>query len=290
MKKKFLSVALCAALAFTSAISANAAFAPVEYKGFKALSEQIYISDNTVKVFTYNIDETHTNGILYKGGDTQTKYNILFKDCISSPQSMLLPASEKYARYLSSGSGNIYATHSFATTGGRYKKIRIKLSEFNTYFNEDGTHTKSVGIIEPFDYNYKFKYEPMPNGCYYNSCLALISGAAVTAVTPDENGEAEFFVSTDVGSVTEMMTTFSYRTEKSSGGGGGNVGGYISSKLKFGNVDLNHWVDVNDVTFLQLYISGKTELDTLGLFHADVNCDNIYDVKDVTALQFGLIK
>lgn len=286
--KKILSVLLCSTLAFASAISANAASKPAEYKGFKDLSETTTIPDNTVKVYAYNIDSTHTNGIRYKGGDTKQNYSVLFKDCINSPKTMALPSTEKYARYFTSGGGNTNPSHSFATTGGKYKKIRIKLSEFDDYFNEDGSHTKSYDISTPSTHDFKFKYEDMGNGCSFNSALVIISGGAVTGITPNKNGEAEFFVSTDVGESVDMMTKFQYSTKTSSGGGGGLTGGSISSKLTFGNVDGDYWVNVNDVTALQLYLSGQKELDTLGLFHADVDCDGINDVCDVTALQFGI--
>ncbi len=287
--KKILSVLLCASLAFASAISANAASKPAEHKGFKDLNEVITIPDNTVKVYAYNIDETHTNGIRYVGGDTEKKYEVLFKDCIGSSKTMQLPSTEKYARYLSSGSGNIHAYHSFTTTGGKYKKVRIKLSEFNDYFNEDGSHTEEYSWLN-LEHDYKFKYEDMGNRCYFNSALAVISGGVVTGVTPDKNGEAEFFVSTEVGEYTEMITTFKFNTKSASGGGGGTTGRTLSSKLRFGNIDGNYWVDVDDVTALQLCLSGQKELDTLGLFHADVDCDGICDVSDVTALQFGIAK
>ena len=287
--KKILSVLLCASLAFASAISANAASKPAEHKGFKDLHQVITIPDNTVKVYAYNIDKTHTNGIRYKGGDTNENYYVLFKDCINLPQTMKLPSTEKYARSFTRGGGNIYPSHSFTTTGGKYKKIRIKLSEFNDYFNEDGSHTEEYSWLN-LEHDYKFKYEDMGNHCVFNSALAVISGGVVTGITPDKNGEAEFFVSTEVGRSTEMMTTFSFSTISASGGGGGTTGGSISSKLRFGNIDGNYWVDVDDVTALQLYLSGQKELDTLGLFHADVDCDGIYDVSDVTALQFGIAK
>ena len=291
--KKIISVLLCAVLAFSGTICANAAGKPAEHKGFTDLSIKTEIPDNTVKVYAYGVDSTHTNGILYVGGDTEKEYEALFKNSVSSPQVLKMPSTEKYARYFSSGSGNIYAYHTFETTGGTYKKIKIKLSEFSDYFNEDGSHDQTVDHSTGESHNYKFKYEDMGKGFYYNSALAFISGGAVTGVTPDENGEAEIFVCTDVGENIEMITTFSHKritpqNTLQTGGGGGFTGGTFCQKLTFGNVDGIAGVDVNDVTYLQMYLAGMVDLDTLQLFHADSNCDDEIDVSDVTHLQFGL--
>ena len=278
MKKKILSALLCATLAVTGMASANAAEVK-EHKGFKALGQEMTLGNNKLKGYVYNVDEDYDVYVKYDGEEND--YKLYFKDCISAPTSIDIPDTEKYAMHTggSSGSGgNINRTYSFANTGGKYKKVRIKLSEFSSYFNEDGSHTKEVK-----GENHDFNFTNEGNG--YRSHLVIKSGGVVNGVVPDKNGEVEIFVSAKVGTYASYYTDFRWR----SGGGGGIVGGSLG-KLTFGNVDGSSWVDVNDVTTLQLYLAGTKELDTLGLFHADVNCDNIYDVKDVTALQLGISK
>ena len=284
MRKKILSVLLCAVLAVSGTVSANAAGKITPRDDFSNLREKITIPDDTIKVYAFGIDRDEEEGIVYQSGSTGTKYEIPFKKAISSPKAMILPANEMFSRCFSKGSGNDTPSHSFATTGGTYKKVKIKLSSSSDYFNEDGSHTMKV---DDDVHDYKFKYENMGNGHYYDSSLVIISGGVITAVTPDENGEVEFYVSTDVGAITEYTTTFSFRTSELDGGGGGTIGRSIS-QLTFGNVDGNKLLDVDDVTTLQLYLAGLKDIDTLGFFHANTNGDNYIDVEDVTTLQFGL--
>ena len=287
MKKKIIATLLCLALAFSGTICANAAENPVEHKGFKDLSEQVIIPDNTVQVYQYGVDDTYSTGIRFIGGDSGKIYEALFRNSISDSQIMELPATETYARYTyddHGSSGSITPSETFENTGGTYKKIRIKLSEFSDYFNEDGSHTEDDdGDV----HDYKFRYEDMGDDYYYDSSLVFISGGAVTATIPDENGEVEIYVSTDVAAITEYTTTFSHRAPNKFGGGGGTIGNRIGA-LAFGDVNSTSSVNVNDVTYLQMYLAGMVELDTLQLFHADSNCDNEIDVSDVTQLQFGL--
>ncbi len=278
MKKRILSALLCAILAVTSMVSANAAEVK-EHKGFKDLGEEIYLENNTVTGFVYNVEEDYSVYVKYTGEEKE--YNLYFKDCISAPVSIRIPDTEKYMMYVYGPAGGVcdeYYKSNFATKGGRYKKVKIKLSEFSSYFNEDGTHT----IKKTSEGSHDFNFTDEGNG--FKSQLVLFSGGAANGVVPDENGEVEIFVSTKIGRGAFFYTNFAWKY----GGGGGVTGSYGMDKLEFGNVDGSSWVDVNDITTLQLYLAGLEELDTLGLFHADVNCDDVYDVNDVTALQFGI--
>ena len=277
MKKKILSALLCATLAVTGMASANAAEVK-EHKGFKDLGQEVYLENNTVTGFVYNVEKDYSVSVEYF--DDENKYRLYFKDCISAPASMKIPDTEKYAMFTyqtgMGGGGSLRRTYSFADTGGKYKKVRIKLSEFSAYFNEDGTHTEKVNGE---NHNFNFTDE----GGNFMSHLVILSGGAVHGVVPDKNGEVEIIVSTKIGSPVTFYTSF-----KSPAQVGGGIVGAGLSKLSFGNVDGMYGVDVNDVTTLQLYLAGEKEFDTLSLFHTDVNFDNIYDVKDVTALQLGI--
>ena len=141
-------------------------------------------------------------------------------------------------------------------------------------------------------HDFKFFYEDLGNRCYYDSYLIIISGGAVTAVVPDKNGMVEFYMSTDIGTPTQYTTGFYKEIIIDGWIYGGTAGGTTNtniSALKFGNIDSKNSVDVDDVTTLQMYIAGLTELDALGRFHADTNVDNEISVEDVTYLQFELV-
>ena len=58
--------------------------------------------------------------------------------------------------------------------------------------------------------------------------------------------------------------------------------------IYFGDVNQSCYVDVNDVTQIQLALSGAVTLDTYSKFNADINLDGIRDIKDATALQLAL--
>ena len=99
----------------------------------------------------------------------------------------------------------------------------------------------------------------------------------------------EIYLSTKINEPTDYCTTFSFNTKFSGGGGGGTTGSNVSI-LRFGNIDLQGTVDVNDVTLLQQYISGSVELDSLQYYYTDTNFDGHRDVRDVTTLQRAIAK
>ena len=99
----------------------------------------------------------------------------------------------------------------------------------------------------------------------------------------------EIYLSTKINEPTVYCTTFSYRKAYVVGGGGGTVGSNIYI-LRFGNIDLQGTVDVNDATLLQRYLAGDAEFDKLQMFYSDINRDGKTNVKDVTDLQQAITK
>lgn len=280
--KKFVCLILCAVLTAGAAVTANAKTVK-PHKGVEIYNSAKNIGNNTLLVSAYNIPSDYTNGVLFKGGNTQKNYSMKFADCIDGDKTLFMPSTEKYARYFTSGAGNIYASYTFDNKGGRYVKAKINLHELAPdYFNEDGSHTENFSSVGNHDY--KFKYEDLKEGRYFNSALYFQSGGAVTGVVPDRDGCVEIYLSTKINERTDYCTTYSYRTKNAVGGGGGTTGSGVSI-LRFGNIDLYSTVDVNDVTLLQQYISGEAELDSLQYYYADINFDGKRDVRDVTTLQ-----
>ena len=282
MKKRILSALLCATLAVASAVSVNAAEVK-EHKGFKDLGEEIVVANNTVVGYAYNIDEDYDAYARYQSD--KKDYIIRFNECISSFSIIQIPEAEECSIFLfkpnSSGGYTGIGSNgkgSFTNTGGKFKKVRIKLTEFSSMFAEGGL------VENTYDSGPDY-YSLKKQGEMYQSVMMVKSGSVlVQGVVPDENDEIEIFVPTKIGQSAKCEIM--YRSDDDYKGGTD----VTISKLRFGNVDSSTWVDVNDVTTLQLYLAGAKELDTLGLFHADVNCDNIYDVKDVTKLQIGIVE
>lgn len=285
--KKFVCLILCAVLTAGAAVTANAKTVK-PHKGVEIYNSAKNIGNNTLLVSAYNIPSDYTNGVLFKGGNTQKKYSMKFADCIDGDKTLFMPSAEKYARYFSDGSGNLHAYYTFDDKGGRYVKAKINLHEVDpNYFNKDGSHTENFSSVGNHDY--KFKYEDLKEGRCFNSALYFQSGGAVTGVVPDKDGCVEIYLSTKINERTDYCTTYSYRTKNAVGGGGGTTGSGVSI-LRFGNIDLYSTVDVNDVTLLQQYISGEAELDSLQYYYADINFDGKCDVRDVTTLQRAIAK
>lgn len=68
--KKFLCLILCAVLTAGAAVTANAK-AVKPHKGVEIYNSAKSIGNNTLLVSAYNIPSDYTNGVLFKGGDTQ---------------------------------------------------------------------------------------------------------------------------------------------------------------------------------------------------------------------------
>lgn len=284
--KALLSIALCSLVAAGSAVGTNAATPLKPHSGFDIISNSITVKDNTLNVYTYNLDNTATGGIKLAGNKTGKEYTVYFKNCISKPKVVNISSGETYDTFKvvklpdgGSGSSSRYNCD-FTKTGGKYVRMKVKLSAVDpTEFNNNGTHTEGK-------HTYKFKYVKTKDG-YLSGMLYFMSGSVVTAATPDSNGYAELYMSTKVGESTIFATSYNYSNARESALEGGR-GGTTIKELIFGNLDFNHSLDVNDATLLQQYLSSDVVFDKLQWFYADINQDGIRDISDVTKLQFAI--
>lgn len=277
--KKVICIALCALMTVGSVLTANAAAG--QNKNFQVLGSSIKTQNNTAAIYTYNMSNSPRSGVKLKGSTTNNEYKYMFQDSISSPKVYAMPSTEAYNIYTvvgGSSGGSQYVD--FRNAGGEYAKVRIKLSAISSMFNDDGTHTRR-------GHDYKFTYEDLGKGQYYDSVLFFQSGGVFTGVTPDQNGYAEIYVSTKVDERVRFYTDYNYCKGNTIGSGGG-TNGYAVNQLTFGNINQDYFVNVNDVTALQQYLSGDIKLDSWQMFHADINRDSKRDVRDVTALQDAL--
>lgn len=65
--KALLSIALYSLVVAGSAVGTNAATALKPHSGFDVISNSITVKDNTLNVYTYNMDNTATGGIKLAG-------------------------------------------------------------------------------------------------------------------------------------------------------------------------------------------------------------------------------
>lgn len=278
--KKIISILLCVAmLTGTAAITANAATTDDGSVGTHNYSivDKTTLNYGQLRFYTYNFtDNNPQTGISLTDTSLNTTNDVYFND-ITGYKQINVSGNTVMKHWLLLESGAIgYQSKMYNDTSGTYEKIRIKLSDYSDYFNSDGTHTES-GV------NYNFSTQKVGDSTYY-SALVFWSGGIFTAVTPSKDGYAEFYVSKNIGEETRMFITFAHRTPNSTGGGGGKNGGYFDYFI-MGDSDISGWVNVDDVTALQRYISGVEEFDNLQRRNSDVNGDGKVDINDATMIQ-----
>ncbi len=227
----------------------------------------------------YNTNENINSRSSVKIIDMDTSEEIFY----TAPQGgtttdiyMMNDTGYRYMLFADDGGCGGSTDYYFKNTGGIYKRIKIKLSDYFEFFNEDGTHTS---YFDDTLHNYNFTCED--DG--HSSALIVESGGAITFAAPDENGMFEFYISTNIGQTNTFKTVFSSDNE---------YGSYLGppyesviGDLTVGDVDKSKKVSVTDATYLQKYLAGFNELDELGLYRSDTNNDGKVNVVDATVIQ-----
>ena len=177
----------------------------------------------------------------------------------------------------------------FDKTGGEYRKARVKLSQYDYYFNEDGSRT---GFFDGHDYY--FKGTEVVGDHKFMSTLMIVSGGCVTFVTPDKDGFVEFYVSSKFGQWTSFSTDYYVSGYNSKGeyvftNGGGNSGTPFGEFTK-GVVDGGGFVTIYDATDIQRNIAKSLPFTKMQTYRADVNNDGVITVMDATLIQRYLAK
>lgn len=305
MKKvlsKLCASALCMVLAASSTIGAGAAQvssepASSDSPSFTTMSSTLRIFDNQIYVSRSNIPSSSFHYVEFCDENNQ-RYSADFKDLMTTTGSktITLPKEQNYAFYFgfykpqfggTASSNSIYK--SYNNTGGYYKKVRIKLSDFDKSFAPDGSMTVTQDVFG----THKFSFgsgEIASDGKEYYSALCVYSGGTVTAVTPNSNGEIDFFMSTAVGESVYLNADYTvfYENNNAYDKMATISGGFLDRclyPLTIGNANSDNSVDIKDATEIQVAIAGKITLNDLQTFVSDVNFDNKIDIKDVTALQ-----
>lgn len=302
MKKlitRLTAVGVCTAMLFTIAVNAGAASVQAEESAksdnpdITVLNESVTVADNQIYASAYNVPESSVYGFEFRG-ENSGSYKVAYASLAKSPSRINLPSTQKYVFWLrgeeSGGSNGTY--YSYKNTGGTYRKIRIKLSDFDYDFNSDGSQ-----IEESTTYGtHRFHFgglETTSNGKFYSG-LCVKSGSAYTAVTPDKNGEVEFYVSKEIGVDTRYCTGFDFEYHNPDGsvtyGSGGGTTGCDLYGLTIGDADSNGFVNVGDAAKIQLALSKITNLNKIQNYAADANSDGKVNIFDCTYIQMYLAK
>lgn len=302
MRKMYLKLAaacVCTAVMIVSTVNAGAASTENELTGsksspsFNVLDEKIEISGNQIYTSAYNVPDSSGYRFVFNSKNRDS-HTVQFADLVKSPSIIDLEPTQDYVFLLYSNKGggtdNVY--RSYKSTGGTYRKIRIKLSDFSSRFNSDGSQTKKNSVYGT--HVFKFGAVETTSNAEFYSALCIRSGAAFTAVTPDENGEVEFYVSTDIGIGAGYCTDFRYKYINengsiTSGSDGGTTGGGLIG-LDIGDTDSNGSVNVSDVTKIQMSLARLDMLNNLQQFTADTNSDGKVSVIDCAYIQMHLAK
>lgn len=286
MKKKLLSAILCAALAAASIVSASAADTdnytsgasyrckvlgttefPNNYAGFYRSSSNP--EANLYVQFYKNTTNTDTRELVYE-------QPLDFADKTLTKKYL---ADQNGYRYLISGGGNFANKVYPSKAGGTYEKIKVKLSDFSDYFNDNGTYTKNCDRCGgSHDYNFS------DEGNGFSSSLIILSGGIFSLVSPDSSGYVEFYISTKLGEDTVFMTDFFHSVSGHFSLGGGTVGRDFRG-LTIGDVDKNGYVSLSDAILIQKSHLGMETFDELSKRNADVNRDGIINLKDTIKVQ-----
>lgn len=284
--KKIISIALCTLIAVLGVVSTSAAetFSGVISQNpyFELIGEKVYVPNNTIIKYAYNIPSDYQYYLsLNDIKNTNKSIDIKFTDCKEGVK-FVNGVNSEYNIFSCNRSGgsstdNIY---SYNNTGAYYQKVKVKLSDFCDYFNDDGSHTYTIKRID-HTHNYDFTDGPV-----YKSNLTITSGAAMNAVIPKKDGTAEFYIKLTVGkSDAEFYTNLSAYFAPTTYGTCSNE---YPLGLGMGNVNLNGALDISDATDIQKTLVNNSHTNKLYRFLADANGDGIINVLDATAIQKAL--
>lgn len=296
LTRKVAVTLVCTALAVGSVFAANA-ISIDDKKDFELTGETIKVGNNQVLVAAtgYNENTPKNNSVMFESLAGK-EYSMNFRDCTKAPKMLNLPKNQSYYYWtvidLHSSSTSKHYKYQFDNTNGEYVRVRIKVSDFSRYFNEDGTITRELddGTPHVFDWTFKDFGNKNPNIIVYHETSSLIvkSGVAVTSVVPDKNGYAELYVSKKIGDITNMSIDTYYVGKDGRSCSIGTSRQTLVGLVR-GDVSKNDYVTVEDATTLQKYVVGDVKFDKLQLFNGDVNDDGEINVVDATLVQKHIV-
>lgn len=294
MFKKIITGILAAATLTLSAVPS--AFAVTATTPYTHVNNGKH-AEGSLVLYSYNVPATTNDYVSLTNRSTGKTTDVQCSSFVYHPVSYTFDKNAEFTSMVGSslspfGGSGTAPSIDMATSAGRYEKVRIKLSDFDSEFNSDGSITKSVDHYGK--HKFRFCEESADStGSRFTSALYFFSGSAINHVVPNKNGEVEIYVYRKIGESIRYATHFlSVVVYKDSSGqshtvsstGGGTSGRYLKG-LTVGDPDLNGYVSINDVTAIQKYLAHRLTLSDLQLRNADANLDNDLDIDDATDIQ-----
>lgn len=292
MRKKNISIILSAAMIICPAvIPASAAQKPVANPSFSVISRTTQ-KDGDVVFYSYNVPSTTMANVKIEDISTGKATTYQCKDFYNHPQVYTL--GKKLFKTMtgiqmpSSSGGSSAPDLDLRHSGGKYELVKFKLSDFDDYFSEDGT---CKGTYFGKTYVHDFTDHTTAEGDIYSSCLFIYSDGAINHVVPDKNGEVQAYLSTKIGEPARFTTNFHYSIYSDGHfGGGGGCSGRTLRGLTIGDCDLSGYMDISDVTTLQMYAASQLSFNKLQVRNGDIDRNKTIDITDATMLQQALAK
>lgn len=244
------------------------------------------IKQGTLLYYHYNLSSGTTAFVKLNNKTKNTSETISFKSFYNSFMIHNINSRDSYEPMMGCGSGSGGGgSFTYENTGGKYDVIRVKISDFIDELNKDGSITQYNSALKK-NVTYHFTEETMSNGDKFYSALFFESGAAITCATPDKNGEVEIIVSRNPAHRLTYSTAFSYNlpSVRTTGGGGGKNRGSVRG-LVMGDVNLDGYTDIRDVTYLQQILSEAERAYPLPTRNGDFDKDKALTIKDATIIQ-----
>ena len=292
MLKKILAAAVTAATLTTCSVAGVPVQASTADPTIKHLGKTTQ-QDGVLTLYNYNVSADTKAAIKIEDSNgKETTYN--FADFYNHPQTYNLGkgifSSSTWVTMGSGGGGGSAPSINLENSGGKYEYVKIKLSDFSSYFNTDGSHTEKENYVG--NHKYKFREEEADaNGNRFTSVLLIYSGGAVNHVVPDKDGMVKIYISTKPGDSVRYATTFNHIIHHdgsvSYGGGGGTSGSYIGG-LSIGDADMNGYTSISDVTAVQRYSAKMEDFNSAQIRCGDLNGDGDVNIVDATLIQKAL--
>ncbi len=300
LAKKLLSLVICILMIAMSTVYAFAVETEKSSIDFKVLDESFVLENNQIAYTSYNITENSTWGFMHTSANGKDNQEFMYGELVDGIKIFDTIPNETYncyyfkPEYLGMSSRGIYLDdENFSNSGGLYRKVRVKLSDLDDYFNEDGSHSREEDNLTG-DIYYYFGDDENIGENRFSSTLIIVSDSCVNAVAPDENGYVEFYTATKIGYYPHFYTNYEfwYRDDDNHwrAGGGGGINGVLFTDLQLGSVNASLGVSISDATYTQMYIAKFKEFDHMQYYRADVDGDGKINIIDATKIQLYVSK
>ena len=299
MFKKIITGILAAATLTLSAVPY--AFAVTATTPFTHVNNGKH-AEGSLVLYSYNVPATTNDYVSLTNRSTGKTTDVQCSSFVYHPVSYTFDKNAEFTSMVGSslspfGGSGTAPSIDMATSAGRYEKVRIKLSDFDSEFNNDGSITKSVDHYGK--HKFRFCEESADStGSRFTSALYFFSGSAINHVVPNKNGEVEIYVHRKLGEDVCISTDFHsiiYYTDSNGNShqstitGGGISSGTLSG-LTVGDASLSGGIQISDTTLVQKYLARTVKFSDLQKRNADANCDGKIDIEDATLIQKYLAK